>query len=509
MEQKTDHKIIDSYGDVRIVEGRDSPIPMYIVIPTEFTDPEKELLKDPRKILPNYKDIMGKIEDYRTSAEKEDFLRQYLEVRLEKENIVTVNRQAVINQIMDDVFLGYGMLGPLIRDDTLEEIMINGVELPIFVFHRKHGMCATNLEFITQASIGELIEWIARYAGRKINRERPLLDAHLPDGSRANVVVAPAAPYGPVVTIRKFKKVPYTIIDLVILKTITLELAAFLWACIEGLGMHPASIIIAGGSGSGKTTLLNALAMFVPRKERVISVEDTLELNFDFIENWVALEAFPSVMDKGATTLDMATLMENSLRMRPDRVIVGEVRGVEAETLFTAMNIGLNGSMGTIHANNARDATIRLMEEPMNLPIRMFRLLDIIVVANRYFSKEKGVMRRITQVTELAGVEKSVVQLGDLFLWDQTTDAISRTEFPIMFLEKIAERTNLTKKQVQSEIFLRQKILEYMLKNNIRDNKRVCDIFQEYHTNPNAVLSKLGLLKEIEAQRTKTKKAED
>ena len=491
-------KVLEAYGEIRIIETPDSPIPLYIVMPTEFTEEEITLLKDPRKVLPNYKDIMDKIEDFRTSVEKEDFLRQYLEVQLEKEGIVTANLEQLINCIMDDIFLGYGRIGSLIRDDDLEEIMINGSELPVFVFHRKYGMCATNIQYNTQSSLNELIDWISRYAGRKITREIPLLDAHMPDGSRANVVVAPVSPYGPSVTIRKFKKIPYNIIDLINLKTIPMDLAAFLWVCVEGLGIHPCGMLIAGGSGSGKTTLLNALTMFVPRKERVISVEDTLELNFDFLENWVALEAFPSVIDRAATKLNMSTLVENSLRMRPDRILVGEVRGVEAETLFVAMNIGLNGSMGTIHANNARDTTIRLMEEPMNLPVRMFRLLDLIIVANRFYSKGKGVVRRITQVAELAGIEKGVVQLGDIYLWDQDTDKIERTQYPILLLEKIAERTGITKKQVSSEVYIREKVLDYMVRNNIRDNKQVCDIFHEYHMDPNSIISRFSLQKEIE-----------
>ncbi|RLI87212.1 MAG: CpaF family protein [Candidatus Altiarchaeales archaeon] len=497
---KMEPKVLDAYGDVKIIKTPESPIPLYIVMPVEFTDEEMSLLKDPKRILPDYRDIMKKIEDFKTSFEKEEFLRQYLEVQLEREGITLENSERLITKIMDDLFLGYGRIGPLMRDDDLEEIMINGIELPVFVFHRRHGMCATNIEYNTMKSLNELIDWISRYAGREITREAPLLDAHLPDGSRANAAISPAAPHGPSVTIRKFKRIPYNIIDLITLNTITTDLAAFLWVCLEGFGIHPCDILIAGGSGSGKTTLLNALAMFIPRSERIITVEDTLELNFDFLENWVALEAHPSVLEKKATKLDMPTLLENALRMRPDRVLVGEVRGVEAETLFIAMNIGLNGSMGTIHANNAREATIRLMDEPMNLPIRMFRLLDLIVVTNRFYSKEKGIARRVTQVSEVAGIEKNVVQLGDIYLWDKETDKISRTDYPILLKEKIAERTGISKKQLNSEIYIREKVLEYMVKNNIRDNKKVVDIFQEYHMNPSAVISRFELDKEIKEE---------
>jgi len=150
-------------------------------------------------------------------------------------------------------------------------------------------------------------------------------------------------------------------------------------------------VIVAGGAGSGKTTLLNALSMFIPKTDRVISVEDTLELNLEFIENWVPLEASPSVTE-ASEVLSMHSVLKNSLRMRPDRVIVGEVRGAEAETLFVAMDIGLDGSMGTLHANNARETTIRLMGEPMNVPLRMMSLLNLIVVMNRIFDRKRGMM---------------------------------------------------------------------------------------------------------------------
>lgn len=482
-----------SYGNVKIIETDDSPTPLYIVMPPDFTEAEMRLLKDPKRVLPDYKSIMEKIEDFKTSFEKEEFLRQYLEVQLEGEGITSDNLDRLVTKVMDNLFTGYGRIGELIRDDGLEEIMINGIEIPIFVFHRLHGMCATNIQYDTIESLTGLIEWISRYAGRKISREKPLLDAHLPDGSRANAAISPATPHGPAVTIRKFRRIPYNIIDLIKLNTLTPDLAAFLWVCIEGFGLHPCDILFSGGSGSGKTTLLNALAMFVPRGERIITVEDTLELNFDFLENWVALEAQPSVLERKATRLNMPTLLENSLRMRPDRVIVGEVRGVEAETLFMAMNIGLNGSMGTVHANDARDSTLRLMDEPMNLPIRMFRLLDLIVVVNRFYSKKKGVVRRVTQVSELAGIEKDVVQLGEIYLWDDKTDKISRTNYPILLKEKIADRTGISKKQLNSELYIREKVLEYMVRKDIRDNKEIVDILQEYHVNPGAVVSKFEL----------------
>jgi flagellar protein FlaI len=346
-----------------------------------------------------------------------------------------------------------------------------------------------------------LIEWLSRNAHREINQKNPLLDGHMPDGSRANVAISPASPKGPAITIRRFRRDPFTILDLIAKRSLSSELAAFLWVCVEGFGIHPCNILIAGGSGSGKTTLLNALTMFTPQYERVVTIEDTLELNFNFLKNWVPLEANPSLIERTEGTIDMQTLVENSLRMRPDRVIVGEIRGKEAETLFVAMDIGLNGCMGTVHSNTAKETTIRLTSDPMNLPVRMFPLLDLIVVVNRRFDKNKGLVRRITEVGEVAGLEGEVVQIGQIYKLNPKTEEIARTEYPILLTEKIARNCRLTKQQVNVEILKRKLVLEAMMKNNIRGQKDVIKTFQEYHKNPDAVILKLGVAEMIHNQR--------
>ncbi len=484
-------EVIDSYGDVKIMRSEDSPFPMYIVLQPEFSPEELEIIKNPKAVVSDYRSVVEKLDEFRTVDEKERFLRQYLEVQLESKSISPENMNRIITMLIDDIFMGYGRLGVLVRDNNLEEIMINGVGIPVFVFHRKHGMCVTNIEYESHESLNRFIDFLARYSGRKIDKSNPLMDAHMPDGSRVNIAISPAAPNGPSITIRKFRKVPYNIIDLISLKSISSDLAAFLWVCIEGFGIHPCNILIAGGSGSGKTTLFNALAMFIPTSERIVTVEDTLELNLEFLRNWVALEASPPTMEKKDARVDMHRLIENSLRMRPDRVLVGEVRGKEAETLFVAMDIGLNGSMGTIHSNNARETTIRLMDEPMNLPIRMFPLLDLIVVMNRYYDRKKGFIRRVTEVAEISGVEKNTVQIGEIYRWEPETDRITRTNYPILLKDKIAKWCNISKKQLNNEILVRQRILEYMLKKGIRNNKDVIDIIQRYNTNPMSVISKI------------------
>jgi flagellar protein FlaI len=482
--------LIDSYGNVNIMSEPGEQIPYYIVLKPELNEDEQKVISRKDELLSDFMEVMDNIKRIHNVTEKESYLKDYLKKKLDDCNIREENVDYVITTIMDEVFMGYGMLGPLMRDEKLEEIMVNGVETPVFVVHRQHGMCITNLSFETERQLNDIINWLSKYAGRKIDYENPLLDAHMPDGSRANVAISPAAPYGPAVTIRKFKKTPYNILDLIKLGSLSSELAAFLWICVEGFGLSPADILIAGGAGSGKTTLLNALAMFIPKTERIVTVEDTLELNFEFIENWVPLEASPTTITQ-SDVLTMHNLLKNSLRMRPDRVIVGEVRGREAETLFVAMDIGLDGSMCTLHANNARETTIRLMDESMNVPIRMMPLLNLIVVMNRIYDRQRGMIRRVTQVAEISGVEGDIVQLGDIYRYNINDDKILRTEYPILMIEKMAVKCGLSKKRVQTEIMIRKKVLEYMIAKNIVDNPKVVNLLQRFHQNPRLILEDL------------------
>jgi flagellar protein FlaI len=495
-------EVLASYEGIEIVRTSDSELPFYNVKELQFSPGERGIIDNPTNMMGDYKSILSRLEVFRTTKDKEDFLDHYIRDHLKDRNITPENMTKIVSLIMDKIFFGYGKIGPMMRDDNLEEIMINGLEVPVFVVHRKLGMCITNIIYNTPDEVHELIEWLSRNAGRTIDEKTPLLDGHMPDGSRANVVIAPASPKGPVITIRRFRRNPFTIIDLIEAKSLNSDLAAFLWVCIEGFGIHPCNMLIAGGSGSGKTTLMNALAMFIPQYERIVTIEDTLELNFDFLKNWVAMEASPSLIERTSGGIDMQSLVENSLRMRPDRVIIGEIRGKEAETIFVAMDIGLNGSMGTIHSNTAKETTIRLTSEPMNLPIRMFPLLDLIVVANRRYDKNVGLIRRVTEVGEIAGLEGEVVQIGQIYKLNPKTEEIGRTEYPILMTEKIAYRCRLSKQQVNFEIVKRRCVLESMIKHGIKGEAEVIKLFQEYHKNPDAVLLKLGVADMLRSQQS-------
>ncbi|CAB50295.1 ATPase, T2SS/T4P/T4SS family [Pyrococcus abyssi] len=356
-------RVLDVYGNVRIVRVKGEAVPIYEISVPELSREEEKLLKlvrdraiveiqiDPESI-PNLEE------------RRKVFLREVRKMVKEMAPTLSEGRVELLSELIVQNMIGYGKLDPLVRDDNLEEIMVIGIDRPVYVWHRRFGMCKTNIVFKTERELLTIIERIAREVGRRIDQQNPLLDARLPDGSRVNATLPPISLDGPTLTIRKFKKDPLTIIDLIKFRTLSSDVAAFLWLLVDGLGVKPANILVAGGTGSGKTTTLNSLAMFIPPSERVISIEDTAELQLP-IEHWVRLETRPpNVEGKGEITMD--DLVKNTLRMRPDRIIVGEVRGPEARTMFTAMNTGHDGALyyfSEIQLPNGKEFIGKLVDE--------------------------------------------------------------------------------------------------------------------------------------------------
>lgn len=368
--------------------------------------------------------------------------------------------------------IGYGPLDLLLLDDQLEEIMVLGQNKPVYVFHRKHEMMQTNVIFGRDEDIRSIIDRIARNVGRRIDVKDPLLDARLPDGSRVNATIPPISIEGSTITIRKFREDPFSVTDLIRFGTINSEVAAFLWIATEGLRAKPANILVSGGTGSGKTTTLNMLASFIPRGERIITMEDTAEIKIP-VEHWIRFETRPPGIE-GTGEVTMDTLVKNSLRMRPDRIVVGEVRGSEASTLFTAMNTGHDGSLGTVHANDARETMVRLTSPPMNVPPLMLAALNLIVVQKRIHDRRKGTIRRVTEVAEVTGVLEQNTQLVYLYEWDAATDTLKSTGVPSKFLQELSRYTGLSHAEIQAEIKKRQEFLEGLVEQRVIAIDDVC-----------------------------------
>lgn len=386
--------------------------------------------------------------------------------------------------------VGYGEIDPLIRDDNLEEIMVIGMNKPVFVYHREYGMMKTNILFKDADELMNLIDSIARQINRRIDQESPILDGHLLDGSRVNATIPPISADGPSMTIRKFKRDPLTIIDLINSKTISVELAAFFWLCFDGLGVKSANAIISGGTSSGKTTTLNALSSFINPKERIITIEDTLELQIPH-EHIIRMETRPpNVENKGELTMN--DLVKNSLRQRPDRIIVGEVRGSEAITLFTALNTGHSG-FGTLHSNDARETITRLTNAPMSVPNIMISAIDFIIMQNRIYKPDGVSFRRISEVAEVSGIEEGVVQLNKIFEWDPQSDTIKNVGIASKTLAEIAKVSGNSLNSLHEEIKNREIVLQHMVNQNIRSIRDVSTVLEMYYLDPQKVLNRILL----------------
>ncbi|MGQ9516521.1 MAG: CpaF family protein [Anaerolineae bacterium] len=338
---------------------------------------------------------------------------------LEQENIVLsrTERMRLFDQIVDEI-LGYGPLEPLLEDPTITEIMVNG---PKKVYIERNGKIErANIEFEDEDHLRRIIDRIVAPLGRRVDESSPMVNARLPDGSRVNAVIPPISLVGPVLTVRKFAKTPLQVEDLIRFGTITPEAVEFLRACI----LARLNIIISGGTGSGKTTLLNILSGFIPNDERIITIEDAAELQLRQ-EHVVTMEARPpNIEGKGAVTI--RDLVINSLRMRPDRIIVGEVRGGEALDMLQAMNTGHDGSLTTCHSNSPRDTLARIetmcLMAGMELPLRAIRqqiasAIDLIVHQERM----RDGTRKVVSITEVQGMEGDVIVLSDIFTFEQTS----------------------------------------------------------------------------------------
>ena len=391
-------------------------VPQYNVFKQKYSSEEKLLLSELRENLVDL--AISSDESLQVNEDKLlNDIKNFLFAKLANNS----QNNAISNEYLDNLarklfqdLVGYGEIDPLIRDDNLEEIMVIGIDKPVFVYHREYGMMKTNILFKDAGEVMNLIDSIARQINRRIDQESPILDGRLPDGSRVNATIPPISADGPSMTIRKFKRDPLTIIDLINSKTISVELAAFFWLCFDGLGVKSANAIISGGTSSGKTTTLNALSSFINPKERIITIEDTLELQIPH-EHVIRMETRPpNVENRGELTMN--DLVKNSLRQRPDRIIVGEVRGSEAITLFTALNTGHSG-FGTLHSNDARETITRLTNAPMSVPNIMISAIDFIIMQNRIYRSDGVSFRRISEVAEVSGIEEGVIQLNKIFEW--------------------------------------------------------------------------------------------
>ena len=355
--------------------------------------------------------------DLSRTAEVREAIEGIFNAVVAEQNVVLsrAERQALFDQVSAEI-LGLGPIEPLLRDDTITEIMINGADS---VYVERYGKIEqTSHKFESDEHLMRIVDRIVAPIGRRVDESQPYVDARLPDGSRVNVIIPPLSIIGPVVTIRLFAKIPFTMEDLINLGTFTPELAEFIEACVKAR----LNVVVSGGTGSGKTTTLNVLSAYIPNDERIVTIENAAELQLQQ-DHVVSLESrLPNIEGKGEVTI--RDLVVNSLRMRPDRIVVGEVRAGEALDMLQAMNTGHDGSLTTLHSNSPRDALARMetmvLMAGTDLPHRAIReqiasALNLIVHQERL----RDGTRRVVNVTEVQGMEGDVIVLQDIFAFEQ------------------------------------------------------------------------------------------
>ncbi len=399
-----------------------------------------------------YKDIKKRIfdkvveevkisqDDTNDMAAVEEEIRNIVNGVIESEaQYLTRNERNVIARDIINETIGFGPITPLLNDPQINEVMVNSPN-QVYV-ERKGRLELSNVSFRDNAHVMHIVERIVAPLGRRIDESSPMVDARLPNGSRVNIIIPPLALNGPTITIRKFSEKPFTVSDLIRFGTLTSEVAQFLKACVESR----LNIVVSGGTGSGKTTTLNVISSFIPSDERIVTIEDAAELQLHQ-SHIVRLETRPPNVE-GKGTVTIRDLVRNSLRMRPDRIIVGEVRSGEALDMLQAMNTGHDGSLTTGHANTPRDMLSRLetmvLMAGMDLPIKAIReqissAIDLIVQQSRL----KDGSRKITHITEVVGMEGDVITLQDLFVYreDDYGDKTGRlvpTGLKPTFIEKL------------------------------------------------------------------------
>jgi len=471
-------KLIDSYElsvndiiiDVTIFSEESEPVPIYEISITNIAETTKIILE---KIREEFVSQETKTLSETESGDVSDIQKQFKSgiLKLLKKYFPTANKKTMdmlLNYILQQN-IGLGNLEILLKDNNLEEIVINNAKEPVWIYHRKYGWLKTNIKVPDEARVRHYSTIIGRDVGKEITGLYPLMDAHLKTGDRVNATLSPISSKGNTITIRKFAVKPWTITDFIKEKTISYEGAALLWMAVQ----NELSLLIAGGTASGKTSMLNVIANFFPPNQRILSLEDTRELTLPNILHWVPMETRLS-NPEGKGGITMLDLVVNSLRMRPDRIVVGEIRRkAEAEVLFEAMHTG-HSVYGTLHANNVRETINRLTTPPINLPKQVLSALSLVVV--QHINRKNG-KRRTLQIGEILpnGDAETIMQMNII------KDKLEKIKEATTIYETLKLYSGLPKEEIQKDINEKISILKWMVANNVNDLHKIGLIMSHYY----------------------------
>ncbi len=427
-----------------------------------------EIKKDPKRILLDK--IHGLIDDYGTTLDSLSLFKlQYYLIRN---------------------FIGWSRIDALMKDPLLEDISCDGDNIPLFLYHRKYRNIKTNIAFESDV-LSSLAIALAQRSGKHISTGSPMVDATLPDGSRLQLTLGTeVTTRGTSFTIRKFRENPFSPVELMEIGTFNAESLVYFWLAIE----NNKSLIFIGGTASGKTSSLNAVSLFIPPVAKVVSIEDTREITL-YHDNWIA-SVTREALAEGGNAISMFDLLKSAMRQRPEFILVGEVRGPEAQTLFQAMNTG-HTTFSTMHAGSVDAAIHRLESEPLNVPRNMLQALNIVSVqALVYRGKER--VRRVQEIVEIAGIDPSTgnVRVNNVFVYDPIHDVLSYTGRSQIYAD-IAEKRGWTREQLESEIGIRKNVLVAMQKQGIMDYISVASLFHFYNIDARKVLANIADLRKV------------
>ncbi|UCE96744.1 MAG: Flp pilus assembly complex ATPase component TadA [Candidatus Bathyarchaeota archaeon] len=480
------YPIQEPYVYAAIVKDPETQKIRYEVIEPTLRKEETQMLEEIKKILMEEIDV--NLNEIDTREKAAEYLRQKIK------EVIKNYRLEIADEAVDKLmyyivrdFVYYGKINPLMNDRMVEDISEDGVNIPVYVWHREYESLPTNIIFTDEDELNSFIVRLAYLSSKNVSKASPLLDSSLPDGSRIQITYGnEITRRGSTFTIRRFRVDPLTISDLISLNTLSPEIAAYFWYVIE----NRASVLVAGGVASGKTTTLNCLSMFVKPELKIVSVEDTAELNLPH-ENWIPSVVRTSFVHekKGSGAITLFDLLKAAVRQRPDFIIVGEVRGEEAYTLFQAMATGHLG-MSTIHAESVNSVLNRLESEPMNIPKPLLAMIDVVTIQVRTEIDGKPA-RRMSAVTEVTALNAKTNELTtkNVFNWNRRNDSFEFTGRSHI-LERSMKKMGVSEVEVGVELGKRKSILEWMARKNIRRHTEVARIIREYYANPERVYRK-------------------
>ncbi len=459
----------------------------YIYHPVEpkLGPKQKEVLKfiieTLNKALSYNKVAMENLED------KKEFLKNEVESILKDYSSVLgdINEEFMkpINYFIRREFIGYGKINSIMMDAGVEDVSCDGTGIPVFVYHRDFGSIRTTIDFETDEELEGFVVSLAQRAGKSISVALPILDATLPEGHRLNATFGrEVTTRGSSFTIRKFKEDPLTITDLVKFGTLSSEMAAHFWMAVQ----YGDSMIFAGGTASGKTATMNATSIFIPTSAKIISIEDTREVNLPH-KNWIAGITRGSAESGKETDIDMYQLLRAALRQRPEYVLVGEVRGKETMTMFQAMSTG-HVTYSTMHADSVKSIVYRLENPPISIPRVLIQVLNLVAIHNQI--KVKGMrVRRITELVEIVGIEPTSLEIitNRVYKWEAAGDRFVFGGHSNLY-EKIMDFEDLTRDEVVTELNRRAEVIDWMLRNDVRKFKDVSTIVAEYYEDSEKVM---------------------